>query len=53
MYTLQYSDKAVKQLSILDKGSQKLILSWIAKNLENCESPRIKGKGLTANRSGE
>lgn len=51
MYTLQYSDKATKQLSKFDKGTQKLILTWIANNLENCENPRIKGKGLTANRS--
>ncbi|QQF86526.1 type II toxin-antitoxin system RelE family toxin [Histophilus somni] len=53
MYTLRYSDKALKQLCKLDKGIQKLILTWIANNLENCENPRIKGKGLTGNRSGE
>ncbi len=53
MYSLKYSEKAIKQLSKLDKSTQKLILTWIAKNLENCENPRIKGKGLTANRSGE
>ncbi len=53
MYTLKYSYKATKQLSKLDKGTQKLILDWIADNLENCENPRIKGKGLTANRNGE
>ena len=53
MYNLKYSEKAIKQLSKLDKSTQKLILTWIAKNLENCENPRIKGKGLTANRSGE
>ena len=53
MYTLRYSARAAKQLIKLDKGTQKLILTWIANNLENCENPRIKGKGLTANRSGE
>ncbi len=53
MYSLKYSEKAIKQLSKLDKSTQKLILTWIAKNLENCENPRIKGKGFTANRSGE
>lgn len=53
MYTLRYSDKAIKQLTKLDVGVQRLILTWIASNLENCENPRIKGKGLTANRSGE
>lgn len=53
MYTLKYSEKAMKQLKKLDKGTQKLILTWVGKNLENCDNPRIKGKGLTANRSGE
>ncbi|NLL63388.1 MAG: type II toxin-antitoxin system RelE/ParE family toxin [Ruminococcaceae bacterium] len=53
MYTLRYSDRAIKQLSKLDKGTQKLILTWMKKNLENCENPRIKGKELTANKSGE
>lgn len=53
MYTLRYSDRSIKQLTKLDIGVQRLILTWIASNLENCENPRIKGKGLTANRSGE
>ena len=53
MYRLQYSERAIKQLSKLDKGTQKLILAWVSKNLENCENPRTKGKGLTANKSGE
>jgi mRNA interferase RelE/StbE len=53
MYTLRYSDRAIKQLTKLDVGVQRLILTWIASNLENCENPRIKGKSLTANRSGE
>lgn len=53
MYILRYSDRAIKQLTKLDVGVQRLILTWIASNLENCENPRIKGKGLTANRSGE
>lgn len=53
MYSLRYSDKALKQLSKLNKSTQKLILTWIANNLENCENPRLKGKGLTANRCRE
>ena len=53
MYTLQYSNKVIKHLRKLNKGTQKLILNWVANNLENCENPRIKGKGLTTNRSGE
>lgn len=53
MYTLRYSEKAMKQLNKLDKGTQKLILKWISDNLISCENPRLKGKGLTGNKSGE
>lgn len=53
MYSVGYSEKAVKELKKLDKAVQRLIISWINKNLENCEDPRVKGKGLTANRVGE
>ena len=37
----------------MDKTNAALILGWIRKNLENCENPRVHGKGLTANRSGQ
>lgn len=53
MFRVKYSDKAVKQLKKLDVNNRKLIINWIAKNLEGCENPRMKGKGLTADRSGE
>lgn len=53
MFQVKYSDKAVKQLKNLDVSNRKLIINWIAKNLEGCENPRMKGKGLTADRSGE
>ena len=29
------------------------IYAWIGKNLEGCSNPRLHGKGLTANRSGQ
>lgn len=53
MFQVKYSDKAVKQLKKLDVSNRKLIINWIAKNLEGCENPRMKGKGLTADKSGE
>lgn len=53
MFRVKYSDKAVKQLKELDVNNRKLIINWIAKNLEGCENPRMKGKGLTADRRGE
>lgn len=31
----------------------KMIKAWIEKNLVNCENPRVHGKGVTANRSGQ
>ncbi len=52
-YSVIYTDKALKQLSKLNAYTKKLIISWIEKNLVNCENPRDKGKGLTANHSGE
>lgn len=52
-YRVEYSDRAVKNLKKLDKNTRKTLLDWIEKNLENCENPRAKGKGLTSNRSGE
>ncbi len=53
MCQVEYSDKALKQLSKLDKGTQKTMLNWIGKNLVNCANPRIKGKGLVGNHKGE
>lgn len=52
-YTVEYTQKAVKQLSKLDKPTRKLIYAWIDKNLQGCENPKAHGKGLTANRSGQ
>jgi mRNA interferase RelE/StbE len=48
--TLKHFDK---QLSKLDKGTQRFLLAWMAKNLYNTDNPRRHGKGLTANRSGQ
>ena len=30
-----------------------MIIAWIRRNLEGCSNPRLHGKGLTANRSGQ
>lgn len=53
MYQVKYSDKAAKQLSKLDKGTARVILTWIKKNLQGCDNPRLKGKSLTANHKGQ
>lgn len=52
-YEVKYSERAVKELKKLDKYTQQMIFSWIEKHLVGCENPRQRGKGLTANRSGQ
>ena len=52
-FHVQYTKAALKQLKKMDRFDAQLIVSWIGKNLEGCDDPRIHGKGLTANRSGE
>ena len=50
---VEYTDGALKQLKKMDRFDAKLITSWIGKNLEGCDDPRIHGKVLEGNRSGE
>ena len=52
-YTVEYTQQAIRDLRKLDKQTRTFILSWIEKNLVDCENPRQHGKGLTANRSGQ
>ena len=37
----------------LDKYTQRMIKSWICKNLVGCEDPRVHGKALSSNRKGQ
>lgn len=53
MYQVRFSKNALKQLKKLDKSVSSLILGWIRKNLEGCNNPRIHGKALVANKSGQ
>ena len=52
-YKVVFTERAKKELKKLDRSVAALILGWVRKNLEGCENPRLHGKGLTANRSGE
>ena len=52
-YKVEFTQRALKDLKKLDLQTAALILGWVRKNLENCENPRIHGKGLSANRSGQ
>ena len=40
-------------LKKIDKYTAALIIGWLEKNIEGCENPRIHGKGLTENKSGQ
>lgn len=49
-YNVELSERFKKEFRKLDKYTQKIIRSWINKNLVECQNPRQYGKGLTANR---
>lgn len=53
IYQIVTTDKFDKSFKKLDKQPQKIIKAWIEKNLMGCENPRLHGKGLTANKSGQ
>lgn len=52
-YCVETTTRFEREFKKLDRYTQKMIKSWIDKNLVNCENPRQLGKGLTANRSGQ
>lgn len=52
-YRLVFSERAKKQLKKLDRHISSLIIGWLEKNIEGSENPRIHGKGLVENKSGQ
>ena len=52
-YRILFTEKAKKQLKKLDKHTAALIIGLLEKNIEGCENPRIHGKGLVENKSGQ
>ena len=52
-YALVYSKEALKDLKKLDNSVSRVIYAWLKKNIDGCSDPRIHGKELTANRSGQ
>lgn len=52
-YSVETTARFDKEFKKLDRYTQKMMKSWIIKNLVDCENPRLHGKGLTANRSGQ
>ena len=51
-YRLLLEENAVRQLKKLDPFQQRLVLSWLRRNLDGTENPRAKGKGLSGNLTG-
>lgn len=52
MWRLEFSKRADKQLSKMDPGVRRIVLSWLLKHIDGCEDPRAHGKALSANRAG-
>ena len=52
-YTVETTERFEKEFKRLDRYTQRMLKSWIEKNLVGCENPRAKGKGLPANCSGQ
>ncbi len=52
-YIVKTTPRFDKEFKKLDRYTMRMIKAWIEKHLVNCEDPRIHGKGLTANRSGQ
>lgn len=52
-YKVVFTELAKKQLKKIDKYVASLIIGWIEKNLQDCDNPRIHGKNLIANKSGQ
>ena len=52
-YKVIFTERAKRQLKKLDKHISALIIGWLEKNIQNCENPRLHGKGLVENKSGQ
>ncbi len=53
MYQVEYLPSVYKTLEKMDKFTKRIILEWIEKNLVGCSNPRLHGKELSANRTGQ
>lgn len=49
IYKVEYSTFAQKQIKKLDNYTKVMLLNWIAKNLVDCDDPRVQGKALKGN----
>ena len=52
-YSVETTSRFDRDFKKLDRYTQKMVKAWIQKNLVGCSDPRIHGKGLASNRSGQ
>lgn len=52
-YRFKTTARFDREFKRLDRYTQKMLKSWIVKNLVSCQDPREHGKSLTANRKGQ
>ncbi len=52
-YCVETTERFDREFKELDRYTQRMIKSWIDKNLVGCEDLRTHGKGMTANRNGQ
>ena len=52
-YSVETTSRFDKEFKKLDHYTQKMVKAWIEKNLVGCDDPRVHGKALTANKSGQ
>lgn len=52
IYSVEYTEDAVKQLRKMDRYTRTMILNWITKHLEGTDDPFASGKALTGDKAG-
>ncbi len=52
-YEVELSERFKKEFRKLDSYTRKMIRAWIDKNLAGCTDPRMHGKALLGDRSGQ
>lgn len=52
-YRVQTTTRFDREFKKLDRYTQRMLKSWIEKNLIDCANPRSHGKALIANLSGQ
>ncbi len=51
-WKIDFSDKSFKQLKKLPRNAQVQLLDYLEYKISVLENPRLRGEGLTANKSG-